>query len=200
MKTVILDNYDSFTFNLYQYIGELDERPLVYRNDAILIEQIWQLAPDRIIISPGPGSPEDSRAFGVCRRVILELGPHIPILGVCLGHQGIIACYGGRVIRAPQPVHGKTRRITTDGRSLFAGLPSSFDAMLYHSLVGDPASVPECLTVTATTSDGVIMGVRHRRFPIEGIQFHPESIGTPVGKALLRNFLRGVRPAALANA
>jgi anthranilate synthase component 2 len=189
MRTVILDNYDSFTFNLYQYIGELDERPLVFRNDQISFEDLVKLRPDRILISPGPGSPEDPAYFGICKRVILELGRDVPLLGVCLGHQGIIHAFGGRIGRARQVMHGKTSFIVNDGKGIFIGLPRSIEVMRYHSLAGDPDTLPNCLEITATTADGVIMGVRHRSYPIEGIQFHPESIGTPAGKAILTNFL-----------
>jgi anthranilate synthase component 2 len=195
MKTVILDNYDSFTFNLYQYVGELDERPRVLRNDELTFEELASLRPDRIIISPGPGRPENPCYFGICRRVILELGQRVPILGVCLGHQGIVDAFGGRIVRAPAAMHGKTSPVRHDGRGVYAGLPPVFDAMRYHSLAGDAQSMPDCLDVTAWTADNVVMGVRHRTFPIEGIQFHPESIGTPCGKALIANFLRGDRVA-----
>jgi len=197
MKTIILDNYDSFTFNLYQYIGELDQRPLVFRNDEITLKQLERLQPDRIIISPGPGSPDDPNYFGICKRVILELGPTIPVLGVCLGHQGIISAFGGRIVRAREVMHGKTSYIFHGGQGIFHGLPPRFEAMRYHSLVGEPESLPGCLEVTARTEDNVIMGVKHRKFPIEGIQFHPESIGTTVGKQLLTNFLWMESPVAL---
>jgi anthranilate synthase component 2 len=190
MRTVILDNYDSFTFNLYQYIGELDERPLVFRNDQISFEDLVTLRPDRVVLSPGPGSPEDPAYFGICKRVILELGRDVPLLGVCLGHQGIIHAFGGHIGRARQVMHGKTSAIVNDGKGVFIGLPRSIEVMRYHSLVGDPDTLPDCLEITATTADGVIMGVRHRSYPIEGIQFHPESIGTPAGKTILMNFLQ----------
>ncbi len=189
MKTVILDNYDSFTFNLVQYIGELDERPLVFRNDKITVAQLDELQPDRIIISPGPGDAADEQFFGVCRDVVLELAASVPILGVCLGHQGIVLAFGGTVIRASAPVHGKTSYIFHDELGIFRGLPRAFEAMRYHSLIADPATLPDCLVVTARTSDDVIMGVQHRELPIHGVQFHPESIGTPEGKQLLKNFL-----------
>jgi anthranilate synthase component 2 len=189
MKTIIIDNYDSFTFNLYQYIGELDERPLVFRNDAITVEELIKLRPDRIIISPGPGNPEDPAYFGVCRETINVLGKTIPLLGVCLGHQGIFSCFGGRVVRAKQVMHGKTSNIFHDNSEMFSGLPQPFEAMRYHSLVGDPATLPDCLEVTARTSDGLIMGLRHREFPIYGVQFHPESIGTSSGRRIIENFL-----------
>jgi anthranilate synthase component II len=197
MKTIILDNYDSFTFNLFQYVGELDERPIVFRNDKVSLAELARLGPDRIIISPGPGRPDDARYFGICREAILNLGRTIPVLGVCLGHQGIIHAFGGQVTRAGQVMHGKTSEVFHNGDPLFAGIPRSFQAMRYHSLVGDPATMPDCLEVTATTEAQVIMAVRHREFPIHGIQFHPESIGTPVGKQILRNFLDGVAVAAV---
>lgn len=189
MKTLIIDNYDSFAFNLYQYLGELDERPLVRRNDEITLAEVRELAPERIVISPGPGNPEDPAYFGVCRQVILELGPAIPILGVCLGHEGIGAAFGGRVVRAPAPVHGKSSLVRHDGSELFTGLPQPFEAMRYHSLMLDRASLPGCLEVTARTEDGIIMAVRHREHPIFGVQFHPESIGSPLGRRILENFL-----------
>jgi anthranilate synthase component 2 len=191
MKTVILDNYDSFTFNLYQYLGELDEAPLVFRNDEISFDELTALEPDRIVISPGPGSPEDPAYFGVCTDAILRLGPTIPTLGVCLGHQGIIHAFGGRVVRAKEVMHGKTSYVFHNNAGVLRGLPRAFEAMRYHSLVGEPATLPDCLEVTAKTWDDVIMGVEHREYPIYGVQFHPESIGTPVGKQLLENFLRG---------
>lgn len=190
MRVILLDNYDSFTFNLYQYLGELGARPLVFRNDQITFEALSQLRPERVIISPGPGSPVEPAYFGVCARVIRELDRAVPLLGVCLGHQGIFHAFGGRVVRAREAMHGKTSQVTHDGQGVFAGLPRCIEVMRYHSLVGDPSSLPDCLVVTATTADGVIMGVRHRTYPIEGIQFHPESIGTPAGKQLLANFLQ----------
>ena len=189
MKTIILDNYDSFTFNLYQYVGELDQRPIVLRNDQVTVEQLRVMRPDRIIVSPGPGRPEDPHYFGICKRVIFELGPMIPLLGVCLGHQGIIHAFGGHIVRASKVMHGKTSLIIHKNVGVFRDLPRSFEAMRYHSLVGDPNTLPDCLEVTAMTEDKVIMGVRHRDYPIEGIQFHPESIGTTVGKRLLTNFI-----------
>lgn len=190
MRTVILDNYDSFTFNLYQYLGEIDEAPVVVRNDKVSFDELVALKPDRIVISPGPGSPDDRAYFGVCEEAILGLGPSVPILGVCLGHQGIVHAFGGRVVRAEEVMHGKTSYVYHGGGGIFRGLPRVFEAMRYHSLVGDAATLPDCLEVTAKTRDGVIMGVQHLEFPIHGVQFHPESIGTPVGKQLLRNFLR----------
>jgi anthranilate synthase component 2 len=190
MKTVILDNYDSFTFNLYQYIGELDERPLVFRNDEISFSKLARLEPERVIVSPGPGSPEDPDYFGVCKQAILELGRTIPVLGVCLGHQGIIHAFGGRVVRAREVMHGKTSYVYHNGHTMFRDVPRAFEAMRYHSLVGEPSSLPDCLEVTAKTWDDVIMAVRHREYPIYGLQFHPESIGTTVGKQLLQNFFQ----------
>jgi len=189
MKTVILDNYDSFTFNLYQCLGEIDERPLVFRNDKITLAELTRLRPDRIVISPGPGTVEDDAYFGVCRAAILELGRTIPILGVCLGHQGIVHAFGGRIVRAREVMHGKTSVIRHAGQGVLHGLPAEFEAMRYHSLIADPAAMPACLEVTATTRDGVIMAVQHRDFPIHGVQFHPESIGTAVGKQILGNFM-----------
>ena len=192
MRTLILDNYDSFTFNLYQALGELDERPEVIRNDRTTVDAIAEMAPDRIVISPGPGRPETPAYFGICGDVIRRLGRSTPILGVCLGHQGINHVFGGAVIRAPQVMHGKTSVIEHDGSALFAGVPKRFSAMRYHSLVIDPARLPDCLLISARTDDGVIMAVRHRTQPTFGVQFHPESIGTAVGKRLLYNFVRNL--------
>jgi anthranilate synthase/aminodeoxychorismate synthase-like glutamine amidotransferase len=190
-RVVILDNYDSFVYNLYQAIGELTgAAATVVRNDAVTLEQLIAAAPTHLIISPGPGTPEDPAYFGVCRAAILELGPRIPTLGVCLGHQGIAAALGGRIVRAPRVMHGKTSLIEHDREGLFAGLPSPLRVMRYHSLVVDPGSLPEALAVTSRTLDGVIMSIAHRKWPIFGVQFHPESIGTPEGKRLLGNFLR----------
>jgi anthranilate synthase/aminodeoxychorismate synthase-like glutamine amidotransferase len=189
MRTLIIDNYDSFTYNLYQYVGELDERPLVFRNDAVTLADVAKHRPDRLIISPGPGNPDDPAYFGVCRDVIRELGRTIPLLGVCLGHQGIFSAFGGRIVRAKKVMHGKTSLVFHDDSELFAGLSQPFEAMRYHSLVADPSTLPACLQVTARTEDGVLMALRHREFPIYGIQFHPESIGTPAGRRLVENFL-----------
>jgi len=190
MSTLIIDNYDSFTYNLYQYLGELGGDPSVVRNDEVTLAEVRERSPRRIVISPGPGSPDDPRYFGVCADVIRELGPELPVLGVCLGHQGIIHVFGGRVSRAPFPVHGKVWRVEHDGSGLFTGLRSPIEAMRYHSLMGEQLELPDCLQINARTDDGLVMGVRHRHFPIHGIQFHPESIGTPQGKQLLGNFLR----------
>jgi anthranilate synthase component 2 len=189
MKIVIIDNYDSFVYNLYQYLGELDSRPIVVRNDEVTLEEFKALEPDRIIVSPGPGSPDRREYFGICKDVILELGPEIPVLGVCLGHQGIIHAFGGKVIRAPHVMHGKTSVVYHNERGIFAGVQNAFEAMRYHSLIGERESLPSCLEVTAKTWDEIIMGVQHETYPIYGIQFHPESIGTAVGKQLVRHFL-----------
>jgi anthranilate synthase component 2 len=189
MKTLIIDNYDSFTYNLYQYLGELDAEPLVRRNDQVTLEDVRAMRPGRIVISPGPGSPDDPAYFGVCRDVILHLGPTTPLLGVCLGHQGICHAFGGSVVKAPLVVHGKTWRVEHDGVGIFAGLPNPMQAMRYHSLMGREEDLPAALFVTARTREGLIMGVQHRTHPIFGVQFHPESIGTPQGKQLLANFL-----------
>lgn len=183
---LIIDNYDSFTYNLYQYIGEMSPNIVVYRNDQITIEEIEKLKPDRIIISPGPCTPHEA---GVSIAVIKHFAGKIPILGVCLGHQAIGAAFGGRVIRSSEIMHGKTSLIYHDGKTIFKGLPNPFEATRYHSLIIEKETLPYCLTVTAWTSNGIIMGVRHKEFVVEGVQFHPESILTKVGKDLLRNFL-----------
>lgn len=189
-RVLILDNYDSFTHNLYQRIGELTGEPAtVIRNDRITLEQVIALEPTHIIVSPGPGNPEDPQYFGVCRDVLRSMGRHTPILGVCLGHQGIGSTFGGRVIRAPEPMHGKARWVTHDGTGVFRGLASPMLVMRYHSLVVDPLQLPACLKVTAQSEDGLVMGLAHRDLPIQGVQFHPESIGTPEGSHLLRNFI-----------
>lgn len=190
MKTLIIDNYDSFTYNLFQYAGELGGNPVVKRNDAITLGEVRGGGFTHIILSPGPGDPTDPRYFGVCKDVILKCGKTTPILGVCLGHQGIIAAFGGRVVRAPVVRHGKWSLIAHEGKGIFKNLPNPLQGMRYHSLVGERESLPACLEITATAKDdGQVMGVRHRQFPIEGIQFHPESIGTESGRALLKNFL-----------
>lgn len=183
---LLIDNYDSFTYNLYQYLSELGAEVVVRRNDQITLEEIWQEPPNRIVISPGPGDPDDA---GVSVEVIREFGPVIPLLGVCLGQQCIGEAFGGKVVHAGQLMHGKTSLVYHDGRSVLSGLPSPFEAIRYHSLVVDRPRLPDCLEVTAQTSTGVIMGLRHRTLPIHGVQFHPESIRTLVGKDLLRNFL-----------
>jgi anthranilate synthase/aminodeoxychorismate synthase-like glutamine amidotransferase len=183
---LMLDNYDSFTWNLVQYLGELGARVDVFRNDAVTVDEIEALRPERIVISPGPGTPDEA---GITLEVIRRLAGKVPLFGVCLGHQAIGQAFGGRVVRAPRLMHGKTSEIHHDGRTIFAGLPSPFVATRYHSLIVERASLPDCLEVTAWTEDGVVMGLRHRQAPIEGVQFHPESILTPAGKQLLRNFL-----------
>jgi anthranilate synthase component 2 len=190
MKVLVIDNYDSFVYNLVQYIGELGGDPVVYRNDRITLEGAMELNPRRIVISPGPGHPEQKRYFGECAKIIKEMGPSVPTLGVCLGHQGIIHCYGGKVIRAGRLMHGKSSFVEHDGRGIFRGVENPFEATRYHSLVGERASIPGCLKVTArATDDGEIMGVRHREHPITGVQFHPESILTTEGKKMIANFL-----------
>jgi anthranilate synthase component 2 len=190
MTALIIDNYDSFTYNLYQQVGRLSGKaPVVYRNDAIAIKEIIQLRPAHIILSPGPGNPSRNRDFGICADIIQELSPTTPTLGVCLGHQGIIAQLGGKIISAPSIVHGKVHQIHHQSIGLFTGIESPMDVMRYHSLIGDPNSLPSSLEVQAQTSDGVIMAVSHKEWPLFGLQFHPESIGTPLGDHLIRNFL-----------
>jgi anthranilate synthase component 2 len=184
----MIDNYDSFTYNLVQYLGELGEDVRVYRNDQITVEQIAELAPDRIVISPGPCTPNEA---GVSVETILKFGGVIPILGVCLGHQSIGQAYGGRIVRAGKLMHGKTSMIEHTGRGVFQGLPSPFEATRYHSLVIERETLPDCLEITAwSTDDDEIMGVRHKQHAVEGVQFHPESILTEHGHALLSNFLK----------
>lgn len=182
---LILDNYDSFTYNLVQYFGELGCSMLVRRNDEISVDEIAALAPERICISPGPCTPGDA---GISNEVVRRFGPTVPLLGVCLGHQCIGEVFGGRVIRAPKLMHGKTSLIAHNGRDVFVNLPAPFEATRYHSLIVERASLPDALEITAE-SDGEIMGLRHREFPVHGVQFHPESILTLAGKQLLANFL-----------
>ena len=189
MNVVILDNYDSFTWNLVQLVGALGHRPQVFRNDAIDLAGVIALRPARIVLSPGPGSPNDARRVGVCREVVRELGPRIPILGVCLGHQLVVAEYGGAVTLATEPMHGKTSLVYHDGEGILRGLARPFEAMRYHSLVADPERIPLSLRVTARCKDGTVMAVSHREHPVFGVQFHPESFGTPVGPALVAQFL-----------
>ncbi|HJW89880.1 MAG TPA: aminodeoxychorismate/anthranilate synthase component II [Anaerolineales bacterium] len=190
----IIDNYDSFTYNLVQLIGELGIETRVFRNDAITTDELEALDPSRIIISPGPGDPSDA---GISNEVIRRFGESRPILGVCLGQQCIAAVYGGRVIRAAQPVHGKTSRVWHDGSGVFHGLPNPVEAMRYHSLVVE-LPLPDVLEAIATTSSGELMALRHRIYPIFGVQFHPESILTPAGKQMLANFIGITQPARLA--
>jgi len=189
MNILLLDNYDSFTYNLFQYLAELGAHVEVRRNDQIEVDDIRDAAPNGIVISPGPGTPAEA---GISLPLIRELGMDIPILGVCLGHQAIAVAYGGRVSRAPMPIHGKCSAIEHDGTGVFQGLPAPFAATRYHSLIVERASLPDNLEITAWTGDGLIMGVRHRTLPVEGIQFHPESYTTEHGKALLHNFLAGI--------
>jgi anthranilate synthase/aminodeoxychorismate synthase-like glutamine amidotransferase len=183
---LMIDNYDSFTYNLVQYLGEMGEDLQIHRNDKITVEEIERLRPDRIIISPGPCSPKEA---GVSVETITHFAGKLPILGVCLGHQSIGYAFGGDVVRAGRLMHGKTSMIHHDGKGVFAGLPNPFQAIRYHSLIIDRATLPACLEVSAETDIGEIMGVRHREFTMEGVQFHPESILTHNGKELLRNFL-----------
>ena len=193
VKVLIIDNYDSFVYNLYQAIGELGADPIVHRNDAVTLGEAKRLAPDAIVLSPGPGHPANERDFGICRDILRDLSPTTPTLGVCLGHQGITTGLGGSVGHAKRILHGKTSSIHHDGRTIFEGLPNPMVAGRYHSLAIDRDSLPGELEVSATADDGEIMAVRHRRDPVEGIQFHPESILTLGGPALLRNFLEAAR-------
>jgi len=186
-RVLVLDSYDSFVYNLVQYLGELGADPHVYRNDALTVDDALALDPDAVLLSPGPGRPEDAGIL--CALVPALAAKGIPVLGVCLGHQGIGHVYGATVVRAPELMHGKTSVIRHADQGVFAGLPNPLTATRYHSLVIDPATVPECLEVTAQTDDGIIMGVRHRELPVEGVQFHPESILTAAGHDLLKNFL-----------
>ena len=183
---LVIDNYDSFTYNLVQYLGELGADPQVYRNDEITIDQISKMNPSHILISPGPGRPESA---GISIDVIKEFSGKIPILGVCLGHQAIGYAFGGKIIRAKELMHGKTSMIEHDNREIFRNIENPFEATRYHSLVIERTTIPECLEVTAETKDHEIMGVRHKEFPLWGVQFHPESILTTSGKSILKNFL-----------
>jgi anthranilate synthase/aminodeoxychorismate synthase-like glutamine amidotransferase len=184
---LLIDNYDSFTYNLFQYLSELGEEVKVVRNDKITIEEIEKISPEHIVISPGPGTPDKA---GISNEVIKHFGARLPVLGVCLGHQCIGYSYGGRVERAGEIKHGKLSDIHHDGKGVFAGLPNPFSAIRYHSLAIMRDSLPDCLEVSAWTSTGILMGVRHRQFYVDGIQFHPESIMTTIGKDLLSNFLK----------
>lgn len=209
MKVLIIDNYDSFTYNLYQFIGEIfaeksgDHCVTVKRNDEIDLSYVAEYQPDRIIISPGPGSPVDPEYFGVCRDVILECGKTTPVLGVCLGMQGIVHCFGGRIVKAKVPMHGKTSIISNNQQGVFSGMPEQIDIMRYHSLVAEQSSLPEALLIDAVVAndqayyendsfkgnDLEIMGVHHREYPVYGIQFHPESFASEGGKEVIQNFL-----------
>jgi anthranilate synthase/aminodeoxychorismate synthase-like glutamine amidotransferase len=185
-RVLVIDNYDSFVYNLVQYLGELGAEPVVYRHDALTVDDIDELDPAGILISPGPGRPEDA---GVSNDVLTHHAGRLPIFGVCLGLQCMGQVFGGEVVRAPQVMHGKTSLIRHDGAGIFAGLPNPLEATRYHSLIVDRDSVPDCLEITATTDDGLVMGLRHREYAIEGVQFHPESILTTGGHDMLRNFL-----------
>lgn len=187
-RIVMIDNYDSFTYNLVQFLGDLGADLFVYRNDHVSVDEIAELKPAGIVISPGPCTPNEA---GISRQVVLALGPEIPVLGVCLGHQCIGEVFGGRVDRAPYVMHGKTSAVHHDGRGVFTGLPDPIECARYHSLAVYEEGLPDCLEVSARTEDGVIMGLRHRDYPIEGIQFHPESFMTEEGMRLLGNFLEG---------
>ncbi|MSP37336.1 MAG: aminodeoxychorismate/anthranilate synthase component II [Deltaproteobacteria bacterium] len=183
---LLIDNYDSFTYNLYHYLGELGAEVRVYLNDKITLDEIAALRPEKIVISPGPCTPKEA---GISCATIERFGARIPILGVCLGHQSIGAAYGGRIVRAPSIMHGKLSNVTHDSKTIFRDVKNPFAAMRYHSLVIDPKTLPAQLTVSARSADGVIMAVRHKKFPVEGVQFHPESILAEEGKKLLKNFL-----------
>ena len=184
---LIIDNYDSFTYNLVQYLGELGQEMEVYRNDKIGIEEIEYLSPERIVISPGPCTPKEA---GISVELIEAFAGKIPILGVCLGHQSIAEAFGGDVVRNYRLMHGKTSMIRHDGKTIFAGLPNPFEATRYHSLIVKRETIPDCLEISAETDEGEIMGIRHKTYKVEGVQFHPESILTTVGKDLLRNFIK----------
>ncbi len=186
MTTLLIDNYDSFTYNLYQYLAEMGADVVVRRNDEVTIDECRQIAPDHVVISPGPGNPDDA---GISRDVIREFAGKVPVLGVCLGHQCVYDVFGGDVAGAGEIKHGKTSVISHDGKGVFEGIPEDFEAVRYHSLAGTQPTLPEALEVTARAESGVIMGVRHKELKVEGVQFHPESIATQYGKELLRNFL-----------
>ena len=191
MKVLLIDNYDSFVYNLVQYVGEQGAEPLVYRNDALTLDESKDLKPDRIIISPGPGNPVDPKYFGISFEILNSLSKSIPTLGVCLGHQGIGHVFGGKIINSPTIMHGKTSSIYHNGKNIFRGLTNPITATRYHSLSVDRLSLPEKLIITATSEDGEIMGIQHSDYPIYGVQFHPESIMTDYGKVIIRNFLEG---------
>lgn len=194
MKILVIDNYDSFVYNIAQLLGELNTEPVVVRNDKITLEEVKAMKPDAIVISPGPGHPADRKYFGVCTDVIRELGPKTPILGVCLGHQGIVHAFGGKVINAGKVRHGKTSSIECKGGGLFEDVQNPFKATRYHSLVADKNAIPDCLEVTAMAlDDGEIMGIRHKKYLIEGVQFHPESVLTGEGRKILQNFISMVK-------
>ena len=190
MKALVIDNYDSFVYNLVQYIGELGAETIVYRNDQVTLKQVKDLEPDRIVISPGPGTPNDVRYFGVCAQILKTISHIVPTLGVCLGHQGIIHAYGGKIIHAKNLMHGKTCQLKHNQKGIFTGIRNPFTATRYHSLVGERDSIPDCLEITAECiEDNEVMAVRHIEFPINGVQFHPESILCEDGKLIIKNFL-----------
>jgi anthranilate synthase component 2 len=192
LKVLVIDNYDSFVYNLVQYIGELGGETTVYRNDQVNLKRLKELKPERIVISPGPGTPEEVRYFGVCTAILQSMSHEVPTLGVCLGHQGIIHAFGGKIVHAKKLMHGKTCAIKHDEKGIFKGVRNPFTATRYHSLAGERCSIPPCLEVTAVAvDDGEIMGVRHTEYPIEGVQFHPESILCEEGKLIMKNFLEG---------
>ncbi len=194
MKVLVIDNFDSFVYNLAQYVGQLGAEPVVYRNNQVTLREAEQLNPDRIILSPGPGRPEDRKYFGICLDVIKQLSPRVPTLGVCLGHQGIAYAFGGSIVPAKRLMHGKTSLIKHESDGLFNGVENPLRATRYHSLVCRRKSFPKCLQETATSmDDGEIMGLRHREYPIYGVQFHPESILTLEGLKIMRNFLKASR-------
>jgi para-aminobenzoate synthetase component II len=184
---LIVDNYDSFTYNLVQYLGELNAEVVVRRNDEISLDELGEMRPERIVISPGPKTPSEA---GICLDLIHRFSGLVPILGVCLGHQAVGQAFGGKVIRAPQVMHGKSSLIMHDGKTIFGGLPNPFPATRYHSLIVERDSLPACLEISASSSDGLIMGLRHKEMKVEGVQFHPESVLTESGKQLLANFLK----------
>jgi anthranilate synthase component 2 len=190
MKTLVIDNYDSFVYNLVQYVGELGGEPIVYRNDQLSIDIAKKLKPDRIIISPGPGTPEDPKYFGTCSAILKQMSPTIPTLGVCLGAQGIVHVFGGKIVRAKKLMHGKTSMIKHDSKTIFKNVRNPLRATRYHSLVAEKTTIPSCLKITAEAlDDSEVMGIRHIVYPIEGIQFHPESILTEDGMKIIKNFL-----------
>ncbi len=192
MRVLVIDNYDSFVYNLVQYIGELGPETFVYRNDGITIEEVQQLKPDRVVLSPGPGNADEERYFGVCRAILKQVSSKVPTLGVCLGHQGIISTFGGKIIHAKRLMHGKTSQIRHYGKGIFRGVQNPFTATRYHSLAGAEDTIPTCLEVTAVSlDDSEVMGVRHVAYPIIGLQFHPESILCEDGKLIIQNFLEG---------
>jgi anthranilate synthase component II len=192
LKVLVIDNYDSFVYNLVQYIGALGAETIVYRNDQISLRELIKLKPDRIVLSPGPGTPEDEKYFGVCTMILRNMSPTTPTLGVCLGHQGIIHAYGGKIVHAKKLMHGKTCTIKHDQKGIFRGVRNPLNATRYHSLAGERDSIPPCLQITAeSVEDGEIMGIRHVNYPIYGVQFHPESILCEDGKLMIKNFLEG---------